>query len=220
MSSLRRLAGDWRRRRRAAARFPTLVLHDGASFSEDCEIGPHCVLFRDVFLAQTSLGAYSYLQSGSIASNAEIGPYCSIGSAVTIGLAAHPTSMLSTSPVLYDPRQPLPAFLTDHVLFTASVPRTLIGADVWMGQGVMVKAGLRIGTGAVIGAGAVVTHDVEPYQIVGGNPARIIRARFADEVVSQLVASRWWERDPAVLRRLSASFGDPVSFLAALERVP
>jgi acetyltransferase-like isoleucine patch superfamily enzyme len=193
-------------------------LHDGASFTDDCEIGPHCVLFRDAYLSQTTLGAYSYLQSGSVACNVAIGPYCSIGSSVTIGLAAHPTSMLSTSPVFYDPRQPLPAFLTDQVLFSASTPRTDIGADVWIGQGVMVKAGLRIGVGAVIGAGAVVTRDVEPYQIVGGNPARVIRARFPVEVVSQLVASRWWEAEPSVLRRLSASFGDPVSFLQALER--
>lgn len=219
MSILRRMAGDWRRRRRAVARFPTLVLHDGAVFTDDCQIGAHCVLFRDVFLSQTSLGAYSYLQSGSSASNTEIGPYCSIGSAVTIGLAAHPTSMLSTSPVFYDPRQPLPSFLTDKVRFTSAVPRTVIGADVWIGQGVMIKAGLSIGVGAVLGAGAVVTHDVEPYQIVGGNPARVIRARFPLELVARLVASRWWEREATALRRLSDSFGDPVAFLRALEVV-
>lgn len=218
MSMLRHMAGDWRRRRRAAARFPTLVLHDGAVFTDDCEIGAHCVLFRNVFLSQTSLGSYSYLQSGSVASNVDIGPFCSIGSSVTIGLAAHPTSMLSTSPVFYDPRQPLPSFLTDRVVFTASMPRTVIGADVWIGQGVMIKAGLRIGVGAVLGAGAVVTRDVEPYQIVGGNPARVIRARFPVELVARLVASRWWEREAIVLRRLSDSFGDPVAFLQALER--
>jgi acetyltransferase-like isoleucine patch superfamily enzyme len=214
VNTLRRAAGDWRRRRRAAARFPTLVLHDGAAFTDDCSIGAHCVLFHDVFLSQTSLGACSYVQSGSVATNAEIGPYCSIGASVTIGLAAHPTTLLSTSPVLYDP-----VFLTDRVVFSAATPRTVIGADVWIGQGAMLKAGLRIGVGAVIGAGAVVTRDVQAYQIVGGNPARIIRARFPAELASRLVVSRWWERDLEALRGLSASFGDPDAFLRALERL-
>lgn len=211
------MAGEWRRRRRAAARFPTLVLHEGAAFTDECIIGPHCVLFRDAFLDHTVLGSYSYLQSASVATNADIGPFCSIGSSVTIGLAAHPTTLLSTSPVFYDPQQPLPAFLTDRVLHEATAPRTTIGADVWIGQGAMIKAGLTIGVGAVIGAGAVVTRDVEPYQIVGGNPARVIRARFADDLVTRLVTSRWWECQPAVLRDLSKTFGDPAAFLIALE---
>lgn len=71
-------------------------------------------------------------------------------------------------------------------------PRTVIGNDVWIGQGAFIKAGVHIGTGAVIGMGAVVTHDVEPYKIWVGNPARLIRKRFDDEMVQQLLASKWW----------------------------
>ena len=217
MTSLRQLAGTWLRRRRARTRFPTATVHDGAAFTDDCELGTYCVVFPAVVLSQTTLGAYSYVQSGSAVNNALIGPFCSIGSAVSIGLAAHPLSGISTSPVFYDPRQPLPDFFTDRVQFAASTPQTVIGADVWIGPGAMLKAGLRVGVGAVIGAGAVVTRDVQPYQIVGGNPARVIRPRFSEDVSAALLASCWWERDPAVLRQLSATFVDPPAFLRALE---
>lgn len=217
---LRRILSERRLRQRTRSRFPTLVLHPGAVVADNCTIAEHCVLFANAFLSGSSLGAYSYLQSGSVACNASIGPFCSIGSAVAIGLAAHPMTFMSTSPVFYDPRQPLPAFLTDTVQFDAAIPLTRIEADVWIGQGAMLKAGIHIGIGAVIGAGAIVTRDVEAYQIVGGNPARVIRARFPATLVSRLVASRWWERDVAGLRRLSPTFADPSAFLDALERAP
>jgi acetyltransferase-like isoleucine patch superfamily enzyme len=201
------------------ARFPTLIFQDGVVVTDDSRCGRHCALFQGVYLSGTSLGDYSYIQAGSVSSNADIGPFCSIGPGVSIGLSAHPTTMLSTSPVFYDPRQPLPEFLTDRVRFEASASRTEIGADVWIGQGALLKAGVRIGVGAVVGAGAVVTRNVESYQIVAGNPARFIRARFPADLAAALVASRWWERNAVTLRGLAASYGDPAAFLTALERV-
>jgi acetyltransferase-like isoleucine patch superfamily enzyme len=68
-----------------------------------------------------------------------------------------------------------------------------IGHDVWLGSGAVVLSGVRIGTGAVIAARAVVTQDVEPYGIVGGNPARLIRHRFPPDKVRKLLASKWWD---------------------------
>lgn len=70
---------------------------------------------------------------------------------------------------------------------------TIIGNDVWIGQGARVLPGAEIGDGVIIGAGAVVGGCVAPYQIIIGNPARALRARFAPDVVESLLTIRWWD---------------------------
>lgn len=68
----------------------------------------------------------------------------------------------------------------------------VIGNDVWIGYEAVIMAGVTIGDGAIIGTRAVVTKDVPPYTIVGGIPAKPIRKRFSDEVVSKLLEIEWW----------------------------
>ncbi len=68
----------------------------------------------------------------------------------------------------------------------------LIGNDVWIGDSVTIMGGVRIGDGAVIAAGSVVVKDVPPYAMVGGNPARIIKHRFSDDIIEKLRRIAWW----------------------------
>jgi virginiamycin A acetyltransferase len=70
---------------------------------------------------------------------------------------------------------------------------TVVGNDVWIGREAVIMPGVRVGHGSVIAAGAVVTGDVEPYTIVGGNPATLIRPRFDPEVVARLLEIAWWQ---------------------------
>ena len=70
---------------------------------------------------------------------------------------------------------------------------TVIGNDVWIGYDAIVMPGVQIGDGAIIASGSVVTKDVEPYCIVGGNPAKLIRKRFSDETISKLIKLAWWD---------------------------
>lgn len=67
----------------------------------------------------------------------------------------------------------------------------IIENDVWIGEGAIILEGVTIKTGAVVGAYAVVTKDVEPYAIVGGVPAKLIRYRFSKDIISSLLNSKW-----------------------------
>lgn len=203
--------------RQAQGRFPRSVLHHGAEVGPESALAEHTVLFRDTRVAMSTIGAFTYVQEGSRVYNAEVGPFCSIAAAVTIGLAIHPMHMASTSPVFYDDTQPLPRFLVHGRTHVGELlPRTTIGADVWIGQGALIKAGLSIGVGAVIGAGAVVTKDVAPYSIVGGNPGRLIRMRFDEPTCERLLASSWWMYDIPTLERLAPLFAHPNALVDAI----
>lgn len=70
---------------------------------------------------------------------------------------------------------------------------TIIGNDVWIGNSVTIMQGVKIGDGAIIGTNSLVTKDVEPYTIVGGNPARLIRKRFDEQTIDFLLQLRWWD---------------------------
>lgn len=70
---------------------------------------------------------------------------------------------------------------------------TVIGNDVWLGMEAMVMPGVTIGDGAIVAARAVVTKDVPPYGVAGGNPARVVKQRFAQPVVDALLDIRWWD---------------------------
>ena len=77
----------------------------------------------------------------------------------------------------------------------------LVGNDVWIGFEAVILAGVSIGDGAIIGSRAVVTKDVPPYTIVGGVPAKPIRRRFDNEIISKLLALRWWDWPEEKIRR-------------------
>jgi acetyltransferase-like isoleucine patch superfamily enzyme len=126
------------------------------------------------------MGEYSYIgERSKVYGGVEIGRYCSIADHVLIGAPPHS----------------LEAFSTYEMWGNLAIPGTKIGHDVWIGAAAIILAGVTIGTGAVIGAGAVVTKDVEPYAIMVGNPARLLRFRFEPEKIAKLLASKWWELD-------------------------
>jgi len=72
---------------------------------------------------------------------------------------------------------------------------TVIGNDVWIGQYVTIMPGVKIGDGAIIAANSTVVGDAEPYSIIGGNPAGMIRKRFDDETIELLLKLQWWNWD-------------------------
>lgn len=143
------------------------------------------------------IGAFSHLNGGFI-QNATIGRYCSLARDVQIGHGRHPVDWLSVSPLQYSPGYrgwqnaaglpPMPS----TSLFKWET-HTVVGSDVWLGNGVFVQDGVHIGHGAIVGARSVVTRDVPPYAVVAGNPARLIRMRFPEDIVRRLLATQWWK---------------------------
>ena len=84
----------------------------------------------------------------------------------------------------------------------------VIGNDVWIGSRATILEGVNIGDGVVVAAGAVVTKDVPPYAIVGGVPARIIRYRFDEETIQNLLKMKWWEKDQEWIQNHADDFDD------------
>ena len=142
-----------------------------------------------------NLGAFTHFNAGGFIKNCTIGRYCSIAQNVKIGNGGHPTNWLSVNACQY-----IKNFHEYDKLFNErivvkkfiSYKHTIIGNDVWIGANVFIKDGVTIGNGAIIGANSVVTHDVEPYAIVAGSPAKIIRYRFSPEIIEQLQELQWW----------------------------
>ena len=82
---------------------------------------------------------------------------------------------------------------------------TVIGNDVWIGQNAVILPGVHIGDGANIGANSVVGSDVQPYTIVVGNPAKILRKRFDDELIDLLLRFKWWDKSIDEIQELIPS---------------
>jgi len=130
----------------------------------------------------------------------KIGNFCSFATGVQILLSGeHHYEYISSFPFVCNPDFNINADPTKETENIASYIKSkgdvTIGNDVWVGWNAMIMSGVTIGDGAVIGAGSVVTKDVEPYAIVGGTPARIIKKRFDDETIKRLLEIKWWNWD-------------------------
>jgi len=135
----------------------------------------------------------------------KIGAFCSINYNVRMGFLNHPTSFITTHPLLYHKKDLITldgnqTGLLDHYgketlnLFNNSKnEKIVVGNDVWIGTSAIILPGVKIGNGAIIGAGAVVTKDVPDYAIVVGVPARILKYRFNEEQIQILNKVKWWE---------------------------
>lgn len=116
-----------------------------------------------------------------------IGSFCSIADGARLLVGSHRMTRATTS------------YVFRHVFKDAAVAETssrggiTLEHDVWLGANVIVLDGVTVGRGSVVGAGAVVTRDVQPYSVMGGNPARLIRMRFDPSTIEMLEDSHWWD---------------------------
>lgn len=149
---------------------------------------------EDVSLKYCCIGNYNYIARRCSFYNVKTGNYCCFGPDVHIGGMQHSYWWYSMSPLLSDKcEQP---------------KQTIIGNDVWIAAGCIIKQGITIGDGAVIGANSFVNKDVEPFSIVAGSPAKLIKYRFDENIQKAIADSEYWDYDPqkakSVLMRMDA----------------
>ena len=132
----------------------------------------------------------------------DIGSFCSISGHILVYLGGnHRTDWATTYPF---------GHINQHIFNKYSGeghPQTKgnvkIGNDVWIGTHVTIMSGITIGDGACIANNSVVTKDVEPYSIIGGNPAKLIKKRFDDETINSLLELRWWELEDYYINEIT-----------------
>ena len=162
-----------------------------------------------------NIGKYSYMGTHSRIGNRKetvIGKYTSIADYVQLGLSQHPSSFLSTHPFQYVKSSTLYSGGRDGMLETpaarvidiskTSIRSVRVGNDVWIGFGTLVMDGVSIGDGAIIGAGAVVTKNIPPYAVAAGVPAKIIRYRFDEKTIRELLEIKWWDYPEKIITNL------------------
>lgn len=186
-----------------------LKLH-GVALS-NAKIHKTCKIEAGSVVINSSFEKYSFCGYNCKIIDTEIGSFCSIADGVVIGGAEHPIDWVSSSPVFYAGRDSVKKKFS--VFKREANKKTNIGCDVWIGERAIIKAGVNIGTGAVIAMGAVVTKDIEPYEIVGGVPARHIGNRFDDELIGKLLDSKWWEMDEERLETVAKYVREPNEFI-------
>lgn len=178
------------------------------TFIDSLEMEPYSGIYAGNNLCR--IGAFSYSHS-PMNPYISIGRYCSISWGLNVTGPRHPVEWATTSNIAFDSNaKNIVTFFEDQGegKFLTGDPRKLekpfpvIGNDVWIGQNVSLNRGVTIGDGAVVAGFSVVTKDVPPYSIVGGNPAKIIRMRFPNEVVDSLLETAWWTLDPQIITGL------------------
>lgn len=179
---------------------PTAELHE-------VKLGRYTEVAERCRISEAEIGDYSYIMQDGSVWCATIGKFANIASSVRINATNHPTWRATLHHFTYRAGDYWKEEENETDFFAwRRENRVVIGHDVWIGHGATILPGVTVGDGAVIGAGAVVSKDVEPYMIVGGVPARIIRERFDRGTAESFISLAWWDWDHDKLRSALPDF--------------
>ncbi|QXP55246.1 CatB-related O-acetyltransferase [Cellulophaga sp. HaHa_2_95] len=152
------------------------------------KINLSCRLSKNTLISRTSIGKHTYIACNAVLTNTQIGNYCSIAPGVQIGGMQHSYWWLSTS--------------TSLSTQCISNKKTIIGNDVWIAAGCVIKQGVTIGDGAVIGAMSFVNQDVPENSIYFGSPAKFYKERLDKAIFKKLKDSNYWNLEIADAKKI------------------
>lgn len=175
-------------------------------------ISPKSKVYPKYFVSDTEIDDFTYIAENAKVRLTQIGKFCSIGANLVCGWGIHPTNGISTSPMFYSTQKQTGFSLSDTDKITETLP-IIIGNDVFIGMNVTILDGVNIGDGAIIGAGSVVTKNIPPYAIAVGSPIRIIKYRFDDNIIRELLNIKWWDWDYKDLKKVEKYFFDVEEFI-------
>ena len=181
--------------------------------NSDTKFEGYNVIHNNTFIGGSKIGCCTYIGPNTSLNNCKIGRFCSIADNVKVVSATHPTNtFISTSPCFFSTLNQCGISFINKDLFNENLTidgyNIIIGNDVWIGTDVKILGGVTIGDGAIVAMGAVVTKDVPPYTIVGGVPAKIIRYRFSEEEIKNLLEIKWWDMPLKELRNKAQYFSN------------
>lgn len=181
----------------------------------NCQVNKNAKICSGTQMNNSSINRYSYCGHDCFILNCDIGSFVSIADNCRLGGAMHPIERVSSSPVFHKGKNILNKNFAkfDDI----SDKKIVISSDVWIGAGVTVLSGVTIGVGAVVGTGSVVTHDIPPYEIWAGNPAKKIRNRFDEETRKELLQTAWWEWSDEKIEKYCHLFDNPQKFIEIIK---
>ena len=178
----------------------TPLIHPSA-LVQDSHLGAYCEVGARTLLTEVTMDDYSYIVNDGQMTYTEVGKFCSIAAMTRINPGNHPMQRATQAHFTYRASAYFPGEPDEAEFFDwRRGNRVRIGHDVWIGHGAVILPGRSIGNGAVVAAGAIVTKDVPAYTIVAGNPARIVRRRFPEDIAERLMQLGWWNWEHEALR--------------------
>lgn len=193
------------RKHQFARRYPDAHITSDSIVRAGAQIGPNTVVHQAEIGETVSIGRFTTVGYGCKfrgKGKITIGTFCSIAPDCLFLSENHITDAVSTYPfehLLKGREQDYTEYAADSIE---------VGSDVWIGQRAIILAGAKIGHGSIIAAGAVVPKgEFPPYSVIGGAPAKVIKMRFSQEKIDELLLAHWWEKSESEI------FGPLMPFL-------